>query len=255
MTTVERLKIRCYRCNQLLAVSPTKAGTVVACPKCKADLLIPRQESQARGDGAEETGLAANLSSAMMLSESAAGSPRISAESPSFLDEIAAIIPPELAALRPEDLRVEAEFFGSLTQEPPPPARSAPELSLTDRADPFQFPDSFTPETLIPPAEKPLRSPSAVGFSVASEVVATTAAPIPTPPPLPAPAPDAVIPPIQIEPWSATILPPSTEPRRIHEVTLPASVVVAWSLFVLVAVAMSFVAGLMIGHFLWRTTP
>jgi phage FluMu protein Com len=255
MTTIERLKIRCYRCNQLLAVSPTKAGTVVACPKCKADLLIPRQESQAQGDGAEETGVAANLSSAMMLSDSAAGSPRISAESTSFLDEIAAIIPPELAALRPEDLRVEAEFFGSLTQEPPPPARSAPELSLTDRADPFQFPDSFMPETLLPPAEKPLRSPSAVGFSVASEVVATTAAPIPMPPPLPAPAPDAVIPPIQIEPWSATILPPGTEPRRIHEVTLPASVVVAWSLFVLVAVAMSFVAGLMIGHFLWRTTP
>ena len=253
--TAERLKIRCYRCNQLLAVQPNKAGTVVACPKCKADLLVPRLESQTQGDGAEEPGLAPKKSPAMKLSESSAESPRISAESPSFLEGIAAIIPPEVAALRPEDLRVEAEFFDQLTQEPPPPARTAPEPSLTDRADPFQFPDSFTPETLLPPDEKPLRSPSAAGFSVAADVVAATAAPIQAPPPLPAPAPDAVVPPIQIEPWSATILPPSNEPRRIHEVTLPAAVVVAWSLFVLIAVAMSFVAGLMIGHFLWRSAP
>ncbi len=48
---VERLKIRCYQCNQLLAVAPNKAGTVVACPKCKADLLIPRQETQSKEDG------------------------------------------------------------------------------------------------------------------------------------------------------------------------------------------------------------
>ena len=50
--TAERLKIRCYRCNQLLAVAPSKAGTVVACPKCKADLLIPRPEPQPPADGA-----------------------------------------------------------------------------------------------------------------------------------------------------------------------------------------------------------
>ena len=46
----ERLKIRCYRCNQLLAVMPGKAGTVVACPKCKADLLIPRPEPEQPAD-------------------------------------------------------------------------------------------------------------------------------------------------------------------------------------------------------------
>ncbi len=48
--TAERLKIRCYRCNQLLAVAPNKAGTVVACPKCKADLLIPRPDPQPPAD-------------------------------------------------------------------------------------------------------------------------------------------------------------------------------------------------------------
>ena len=89
---------------------------------------------------------------------------------------------------------------------------------------------------------------------VPPEPVAATPGPIPTPPPLPVPQADVVVPPIQLE-TSVTILPPVTEPRRISEVTLPASVVLAWSLFVLAAVAMSFVAGLMIGHFLWRTIP
>ena len=34
---------------------------------------------------------------------------------------------------------------------------------------------------------------------------------------------------------------------------LPASVVLAWSLFVLLGIALSFVAGLLMGHFLWTT--
>jgi hypothetical protein len=35
-------------------------------------------------------------------------------------------------------------------------------------------------------------------------------------------------------------------------VILPASVVLAWSLFVLLGIALSFIAGLMVGHFLWK---
>ncbi|MGP0068081.1 MAG: hypothetical protein ACLQGP_31350 [Isosphaeraceae bacterium] len=255
--TAERLKIRCYRCNQLLAVSPNKAGTVVACPKCKADLLIPRQEPQTTGEGTEQAASGTTLLSSLKESESSsAGAPRISVESSSFLEEIAAIIPPEVAALRPEDLRVEAEFFDQLSHEPTPAVRPAPEAapSLTGRSDPFQFPESFSPEDLPLATEKPVRNPSGVGFAVATEMAAP-AATIPAPPPLPAPAVDPVLPPIQFEPPPVTLLPPTQEARRISEVTLPASVVVAWSLFVLLAVAMSFIAGLMIGHFLWRTAP
>ena len=59
--------------------------------------------------------------------------------------------------------------------------------------------------------------------------------------------PDA--PPIEIEPH--TILPPGTENRPIREVVLPASVVLAWSLFGLVGIATSFLAGLFIGHYFW----
>jgi hypothetical protein len=73
------------------------------------------------------------------------------------------------------------------------------------------------------------------------------------PPPLPAAPATVVVPPIEIEP--PTILPPGAEIRRVREVILPASVVVAWSLFVLAGIAMSFLAGLMIGHFLWKNVP
>ena len=68
-------------------------------------------------------------------------------------------------------------------------------------------------------------------------------------PPSPALA-GSVAPPIEIEP--PTILPPRTEIRRVSEVILPASVVLAWSLFVLAGIAMSFVAGLLMGHYLWK---
>src|SRR5690242_3718128 len=114
-STAERLKVRCYRCNQLLAVAPTKAGSVVACPRCKAELLIPRPEPQ---QPAEETADQAFTSS----TDSPPGTAgQQGSASPSFLDEIAAMIPPEVASLRPEDLRVEAEFFETLTHEPSPP--------------------------------------------------------------------------------------------------------------------------------------
>ena len=44
---IERLKFRCYRCNQLLGATPNKAGSVVTCPKCSAELLIPVPELRA----------------------------------------------------------------------------------------------------------------------------------------------------------------------------------------------------------------
>lgn len=32
---------RCYKCSQVLKTSSTKSGTVVACPKCGAELIVP----------------------------------------------------------------------------------------------------------------------------------------------------------------------------------------------------------------------
>ncbi len=238
---VERLKIRCYQCNQLLAVAPNKVGTVVACPKCQADLMIPRLETPSKGDGSADPDLEASQTSSVKVSTSVAGSSTSIGEPSPFLSEIAAIIPPDVAALRPEDLRVEAEFFESLTNRPPP--------TSTTRQDPFEFPATFAPE-MLPPAPEATAPPEP---AFAPPPLAATPGPIAAPPPLPVPPVDVVVPPIQFE--TSPILPPAIEARRIREVTLPATVVLAWSLFVLLSVAMSFIAGLMIGHFLWRTAP
>jgi phage FluMu protein Com len=235
---VERLKIRCYRCNQLLAVSPNKVGAIVSCPKCQAELLIPRQEAPSKGNGSAETNLEASQAPAAKVGSSESGSMTPSGEPSPYLSEIAALIPPDVAALRPEDLRVEAEFFETLTR--------APSESSAPRSDPFQFPAAFGTE-MLPPEPEPAGPPSP------APVFATAPAAAPAPPPLPSPAVDVVVPPIQLE--TAPILPPATETRRIREVTLPATVVLAWSLFVLFSTALSFIAGLMIGHFLWKTTP
>jgi phage FluMu protein Com len=250
---VERLKIRCYRCNQLLAVAPSKAGTVVACPKCKADLLIPKP-----GPPAEEptdpsvVGLKSEtFPSLAPVTESTTG--RGGPPSASYLDEIAALIPPEVASLRPEDLRVEAEVFEAITRQPSPPPPAE---------DPFSLPAALTaadfspPPVAVEPAPAPPEEVPAFLTTTGATYGASGAAQAPPPLPIPATAPESavVVPPIRLEP-EAIRPTAAAEPRTIREVVLPASVVLAWSLFVLAAIPMAFLAGLMIGHFLWKAGP
>ena len=120
--------------------------------------------------------------------------------SSSFLDEIAAIIPPEVAALRPEDLRVEAEFFGKLTGEPAPPPPAA---------DPFPFPVELTgtrppsscragptePEPL--PSPRRLTTESSLGNAPAAS---SFHRPLPVTTSVAVPEANVVVPPISIEP-------------------------------------------------------
>ena len=130
---------------------------------------------------------------------------------PVGLDEMAAAIPADLIDLRPEDLRVEAEFFQSLTRAPEPPNEPEPA--------PWAAPGPAAPfpgvETGFPAA--PASSPPAIE-TPASAVPAHRSPPgdpsafpslAPTPPLL-APA-SPVVPPIEIEPPS--LLPPNREFR------------------------------------------
>ncbi len=261
--TADRLKVRCYRCNQLLAVAPNKAGSVVACPRCKAELLIPHPEPQPDTEERSESSVislgSGTFDSLAPVPNPSEPPPRAEGPSPpSFLDEISALIPPELASLRPEDLRVEADVFGAIVRQPiPTPAPPSPV------ADAFLLPGSLSgsgwspsPSTVEPTVTE---SPSSPG-----ETTPTSSPTLPVavdlPPPLPgsrtAPVSEAsvVIPSIRVEPdpirGDSTV-----EPRAIREVVLPASVVLAWSLFVLSAIPMSFLAGLLIGHFLWKAGP
>jgi hypothetical protein len=264
----ERLKFRCYRCNQLLAVAPSKAGTIVACPKCQADLLIPTAEVRSKGGGevrakteAERPRKAETEAESRVRAEAAAmmgarpAGPPAPESVPAVFGELAGVIPPDLADLRPEDLRVEAEFFENLTRAPAPSAPAPPEIV---EPAPWRVPESFgsafstgslphsahTAEVERTREIAPPEIPSA-------QLEMPDRLPTPTEKPAAGPELSPIVPPIEIEPPS--ILPPGTEIRRVSEVVLPAPVVLAWSLFVLAGIALAFVAGLMIGHFLWKT--
>jgi hypothetical protein len=183
-------------------------------------------------------------------------------QAPSYVDEIAAVLPPDLIDLKPEDLRVEAEFFESLTRqsqaqlvrEPapwPPPETLAPSFASETFALPLPTP------TLVESTGAPA---PAVGSPLLTETVDLAPRPVgrdertpEPPPPVPAssrPEPGLVGTAIEIE--HPTIHPAGSEIRRVSEVILPASVVLSWSLFALLGIALSFVAGLLMGHFLWK---
>jgi hypothetical protein len=264
---IERLKFRCYRCNQLLAAAPSKAGTVVSCPKCQTDLLIPGAEPRVKGDrenrakseverpaGTEalarsEIDLRARAEAAAILGSSPV--PPQPEPVPSVLGELAGVIPADLADLRPEDLRVEAEFFESLTRVSQASANvePAPWPALESLTPAVSF-EPLAPSVSFQPAAE---TPSETGPSEAALPAPHTVDLVPMPSESSSRAPEvsAVVPQIEIEP--PTILPAGTEIRRVSEVILPASVVLAWSLFVLAGITMAFVAGLLMGHFLWKT--
>ena len=275
---IERLKFRCYRCNQLLGATPNKAGSVVSCPKCNAELLIPvpdlpggqgpepdarvpapppaPAQSQAKIRPVERLPSESDLTAAPERTTSATAVKNVPrpTRSPAYPDELAAALPPDLIDLRPEDLRVEAEFFESLTRQPPVAAEPAPWPTAPE------FAPSFANEAYVSPSPPAATlesinttAPPAVVPSYLTETLDLTL-PKPSQTPVKAPAAATSEAPLigtAIEIEHPTILPPGSEQRRITEVVLPASAVLSFSLFALLGIALSFVAGLLMGHFIW----
>jgi DNA-directed RNA polymerase subunit RPC12/RpoP len=200
------IKFRCYRCNQLLGVSRSKVGSVVACPKCASELLVPEPEDViATADPATP--------SELPIGVGRAASPETI---PSFLSSLTGEIPVELAEIRPEDIRVEP----SVTWSPPPQ-----------------------------PQPPPIPAPPPNAFSVVPDVVSPPPVAVQTPIP-PPPKSEPLVPPINLE--SQRLIAERTTTVRARDLILPRSVVAFWSLFVLLAQALAFVAGLLAGHFIWR---
>ena len=238
------LKFRCYRCNQLLGASWRRAGKVISCPRCSAELEVPRPDEPATSAATAATG-----SPSPPRSRDARGSaavPRPSPAVPSFMEEVAAAIPKELASLRPEDLRVEAEFANRMvrTREPATsilPARvdAPPELEMpsvealqvTQTAQRVQMPRraKTPPQVPLNPDPPP---PAAVEQVQPTKLI------------------EATLPDILVDPPS--ILPPGRQIRSASEVVLQPATVLAWSLVVLIAMPMAFLTGLLIGHFIWK---
>lgn len=229
----DRLKFRCYRCNQLLSTSPKRVGKEISCPRCKAELVVP--ESDADPEPVEASSPVAagrpGLPPRKRPREVSEGPGKV----PQFLEDIAAAIPEDLVALRPEDIRVEAEFVDLVirTTEPETPA-PWPNFPLPVEAQPRS---AMTEKTSAEPS--PREAPQLIVGPDADPVPSTVDAGI-----------NAILPGITIEP--PTILPPDREIRHVREVVLQPSTILAWSLLVLLSIPMAFLSGLLIGHFLWK---
>jgi hypothetical protein len=218
------IKFRCFQCNQLLGVSRSKAGKVVNCPKCATGLIVP--------EPAEVP---------------AAGAGPITGETPALVADIDSGVPIELADIRPEDIRVQSgDNWRSFpidtdapraAMAPAPPAELPPFLAplapaAAARSAPYDLESMPTPQV------------AAAAFSEARPAAARV------PFPAPAAAAEPVVPPIRLEPPS--LVSERTPSLRARDIVLPRTVVASWSLFVLLAQALAFVAGLLAGHYLWR---
>jgi hypothetical protein len=148
-------------------------------------------------------------------------------DAPPVIGGVDLSVPSELLDIRPEDIRVEPGIVISETLPPPFVLDVEPEVEL--------------PIEIVPTVEAP-----------AKRSREDPASPLP-------------IPPIEISPTNAPPVGPAidllaqkvaasrgTPAPRARDVVLPRSVVMAWSLFVLLAQALAFLAGLLAGHFLWR---
>ena len=131
----DHLRFRCYRCNQLLGASARRAGSVITCPKCSAELKVPLPGEQVATANASRPGRQASTETPSQARAAAASARPGAGTLPAFMDEIAAAIPEDLASLRPEDIRVEAEFADLVvtTDERIAPAASSAEESSRER--------------------------------------------------------------------------------------------------------------------------
>jgi hypothetical protein len=214
------IKFRCYQCNQLLGVSRSKVGSIVTCPKCATELIVPEPD---------ETIPSGPPSTPEMTV--AVGQPMIPETTPAFISAMASGVPVELADIRPEDIRVEP----STTWSPSPKSSLEPAPTLVPEPPPLVAPSPKTPE--INP-----QSPFGVAPVPISE---SLIAPVPQPSPI-----QTDLPPIRLDPPS--LVPERAATLRTRDLVLPRSVVASWSLFVLLAQALAFLAGLLAGHYIWR---
>ena len=256
----DHLRFRCYRCNQLLGVSSRKAGAVISCPRCAAELKVPRPEEQTVTADASRSGHGFTAESRVPVSSTAPTSKSGGNALPSFMEEIAAAIPDDLATLRPEDIRVEAEFVDLVVTTPEGITSSTP-AALEPRfeklpGDPVEVEAYFAqtpPRAELPPVVPP--EPPPVVRAEPPPVVRAELPPVvpaeprPEDPPVD-PAIGAVLPAIKIE--TPTLLPPGRQLQAVSEVILQPATVLAWSLLVLLALPMAFLAGLLMGHFVWK---
>ncbi len=220
MSTVPPIKFRCFQCNKLLGVSRSKANSVVSCPQCSAELIVPDHSdppAAAPGDvppppAKKPSPSNSRIEPVVVLWDK---SPDPDPDPAGTADSGFPVIQVEPLSLRPEKPSL---------------------LRSSSRSRSEDWPE--TTEGPIPANLRPQASPS------------------PNPPPR-QDAPLAGV--VKIEPpalreEAASVAPaPSLRESaaRRNDVVLPRTVAVLWSFLVLLAVVLAFATGLLAGRFLW----
>lgn len=207
------ITFRCPECRKLLAAGRGRIGTMVICPRCQCDLKVP---------DSTEGGAASSSSGSHSPIEPSSGPIQVGATS-EYID------PNRAAGVGGAPI-----FFPIQIEDDP--------LSLRPEAGgrTHKIPDrSHAQAPAAPPRrQEPTSSP---GVDDASSSRATQVdADIPTRPPLESP--------------DINLAQPQSIAREIaqrrHDIVLPRSAIVLWSFVMLLSLMLSFVAGLLAGHFL-----
>ena len=180
------IKFRCYRCNKLLGAPRSKAGAVVSCPQCSAELVVPALGDE--GPAASDPG-------------------STPANAPGAIDSG---LPLEFLQIRPEDIRVEPALRAYIPptpeplpdREPGPEPEPAPEPPPASPAPPPPPPLPAPPE---PAAESngPLEEDDAAVPPIRFDAPPKRSAPRPA---VPARRSDLVIPRSVVASWSLLVL-------------------------------------------------
>jgi hypothetical protein len=135
------VKFRCYRCNTLLGVTRSKIGSVIACVKCGAELVVP--------EPAEATAPETSASSSSNIAE----------PTPAFLSAMESGMPMAFPDINPEDIRVEPGIpWEPIVTSPPPaePRDAPPEPEPEPEPEPAPAPaEPLRSIRVVPPAEPP----------------------------------------------------------------------------------------------------
>ncbi len=235
------LRFRCFQCNKLLGAPVRKAGKTITCPNCKADLIVPTPSTDPPLEDAIRA-LTPNVDESAHINQPS--SPR---HDPGFSwEEIDASIFEGPEVLTSNDL-------------PPIDLESAPAIETAEYTLPrFDKPvPSLSTEASSPPLDF-IAPPENLADSTSSSPVDFKFAPVDPrvdvlliPPVSPT---AQAIPDLTVETPTVSAAPklaPASR-RRDGNVVLAQSVLISWSLFVVLALAISFVAGLLVGHFFWK---
>jgi DNA-directed RNA polymerase subunit RPC12/RpoP len=210
-TATAPIRFRCFRCQKLLGVSKSKAGAVVACPQCSAELIVPEPEEPTAAPAVTPI------------------FPPVTSQS-SSASRIQPVVVPWDTAPNPDDSSSESDHrFPAIQIEPVT-------VKGTERVRSSRTSVSTEAPSLPPPDF------SSIGKAPQAE---------PRPEPVVVAAVTIEAPSIRESAPARSAIPVSARSPRRDDVIVPRTAMILWSFVVLLALVFAFAAGLLAGRFVW----